>query len=78
MNHNIIVYTSALCSLCFMVKDFLITSHFSFQEVNVNLNPIARAKLIGKTKKLTVSRTNINREWISGFDPVRMLEAMQI
>ncbi|MHA6252782.1 glutaredoxin family protein [Oceanobacillus sp. CAU 1775] len=78
MENKITVYTSSFCSVCLMVKDFLITSDVLFEEVNVDLHPIKRAKLIGATKKLTVPQTNINGVWISGYDPVAFLKEMQV
>ncbi|MFC5587843.1 glutaredoxin family protein [Sporosarcina soli] len=78
MKHNITVYTTTLCPVCRMVKDFLNDSEIPFKEVNVDIRPIAMIKLIGKTKKLTVPQTNINGEWISGFDPIRILNAMSV
>lgn len=73
MKHNVTVYTTTLCPVCRMVKDFLNDSNIPFKEINVDINPIAMIKLIGITKRLTVPQTNMNGEWISGFDPVRML-----
>lgn len=59
-----------------MVKDFLNNADILFKEVNVDIHPIAMIKLIGKTKRLTVPQTNMNGEWITGFDPVRILIAI--
>lgn len=73
MKHNVTVYTTTLCPVCRMVKDFLNDSDIPFKEINVDINPIAMIKLIGKTKRITVPQTNMNGEWVSGFDPVRML-----
>ncbi|HJF31052.1 MAG TPA: glutaredoxin family protein [Sporosarcina psychrophila] len=78
MKDDVTVYTTTLCPVCRMVKDFLNDSDIPFKEVNVDIRPIAMIKLIGKTKKLTVPQTNMNGEWISGFDPVRMLSAISV
>lgn len=73
MKHDVTIYTTTLCPVCHMVKDFLNDLDIPFKEVNVDINPIAMIKIIAKTKRLTVPQTNINEVWISGFDPVRML-----
>lgn len=73
MKHDVTVYTTTLCPVCRLVKDFLDDLDIPFKEVNVDIRPIAMIKLIGKTKRLTVPQTNINGEWIAGFDPVNML-----
>ncbi|MBU5466252.1 glutaredoxin family protein [Virgibacillus sp. MSJ-26] len=76
MNQTVTVYTSSFCPVCGMVKSFLESFDITYKEVIVDLNPIARMKLIGKTKRLTVPQTNINGEWISGFDLERMLKIL--
>ena len=74
--HSIIIYTTSFCPVCTMVKHFLEMNKFFCDEVNIDLRPMERLKLIKKTKKLTVPQTNINGQWISGFHPVAMLEIM--
>src|SRR5690625_1888028 len=69
-----IVYTSALCPVCDMTKNLLTSLDIPFQEVNVDMNPIARGNLIVKTRKLNVPQTNINGKWISGFHPEKILK----
>lgn len=77
MQPRVTLYTTMLCPVCKMTKDFLDMCDIKHKEVHVDINPIARIKLIGKTGKLTVPQTNINGKWISGFDPQKMLEAVQ-
>ena len=76
MNKNITVYTTTMCPVCSMVRDFLTNMDIKYKEVNVDLNPIAMIKLIGKTRRFSVPQTNINGDWIFGFDPVRMLKVL--
>lgn len=73
---TVTVYTSSLCPVCDMVKRFLETFEIPYEEVMIDLNPIARLKLIATTKKLTIPQTNVNGEWISGFDPETMLKIL--
>ena len=76
VRHSITVYTTSFCPVCMMVKQFFEMNKLQFSEVNIDLRPIERLRLIKKTKKLTVPQTNINGKWISGFHPVAMLEVM--
>ncbi|OZU88616.1 NrdH-redoxin [Virgibacillus indicus] len=76
MNKSATIYTSALCPVCGMVKTFLDSFEVPYKEVNVDMNPIAMLKLIGKTKKLSVPQTNINGKWISGFNPEKMFQVI--
>lgn len=77
VNRSVTVYASTLCPVCGMVKSFLDSLDIAYEEVIVDLNPLARLKLIGKTKRLTVPQTNINGKWVSGFHPGKILEALQ-
>ncbi|GGA72114.1 glutaredoxin family protein [Ornithinibacillus halotolerans] len=74
MDRNITLYTTTMCPVCGMVKQFLNDMNIEYKEVNVDLNPIAMIKLIGKTKRFSVPQTNINGQWVFGFDPVRILK----
>ncbi|GIO26902.1 glutaredoxin family protein [Ornithinibacillus bavariensis] len=76
MNQNITLYTTTMCPVCGIVRDFLIIMNLTYKEVNIDINPIAMIKLIGITRKLSVPQTNINGEWVFGFDPVCMLELL--
>ncbi|WP_029191088.1 glutaredoxin family protein [Ornithinibacillus scapharcae] len=73
---SITIYTSTMCPVCGMTRDFLTNMNLEFKEINVDLNPIVLVKLIGKTRRLTVPQTLINGEWVFGFDPVGMLELL--
>ncbi|WP_093726450.1 glutaredoxin family protein [Terribacillus halophilus] len=76
MEPHITVYTSNLCPVCRMTKDFLRSMDIPFQEINIDLKPLAMLKLISQTYRLSVPQTNINGHWVFGFDPVGMLEKL--
>ncbi len=76
MDKSVTIYTSALCPVCGMVKNFLESINIPYKEVNVDLNPVAMLKLIGKAKRLSVPQTNINGKWVSGFNPEKMLQLL--
>lgn len=77
MSEKVIVYTTTFCPVCKMVKEFLTMNEIAYKEVNIDIKPLAMMKLIAKTGKFTVPQTKVNGEWISGFDPVRILKAIQ-
>ncbi|TRM11482.1 glutaredoxin family protein [Lentibacillus cibarius] len=77
MKHNIIIYTTTMCPVCSMLRDFLATMNIEYKEVNVDLNLIAMIKLIGKTRRLSLPQMSINDKWVFGFDPVNMLEMLK-
>ncbi|GKV69730.1 hypothetical protein NCCP2716_22280 [Sporosarcina sp. NCCP-2716] len=73
---DITVYTSRTCRVCRMVKDFLDDAGLPYEEIHVDLNPVAMLKLIGKRGRFTVPQTEIGGTWIAGFDPLKMLETV--
>ncbi|MET3699368.1 glutaredoxin 3 [Bacillus oleivorans] len=76
MNKNITLYTTTMCPICGMVRDFLTKMNIEYKEINVDFNPIEMIKLITKTRRFSVPQTNINGEWVFGFDPVRIIEVL--
>lgn len=76
MTQDVKLYTTTMCPICNMVRDFLTTMDIEYQEVYVDLHPLAMIKLIKQTRRISVPQTNINGKWIFGFNPVQMLEAL--
>lgn len=76
MSKVIKLYTTTMCPVCGMVREFLTSMNIEYKEVNIDFNPIEMLKLIGKTRKLSVPQTYINGQWVFGFDPIRMLELL--
>lgn len=77
MDKKVILYSTATCPVCEMVRGFLTNMNVEYDEVFVDLNPLEMIKLIGRTRRFTVPQTHINGQWVNGFDPVRMLELLQ-
>lgn len=78
LNPSITVYTTTLCPVCGLVKNFFNSIGITYKEVNVDVNPLVMITLIRKTGKLTLPQTNINGKWISGFDPVKKLRLLNV
>lgn len=77
MENNITVYTTTQCPFCHMLKGFLAQNNISFQEVNVERDPIAMQRVVNKTGQMGVPQTEINGKWVIGFDPESIMEAMK-
>ncbi|WP_339227416.1 glutaredoxin domain-containing protein [Oceanobacillus sp. FSL K6-2867] len=76
MKQNVTLYSTMMCPVCSMVRDFLTNMNIEYKEINVDIKPIEMIKLIKNTRKFSVPQTNINGDWVLGFDPVRMLELL--
>lgn len=73
MNNEVTVYSTNTCPYCDMMKNFLNQKNISFTEVNVQTDQVAAQKLVETTGQMGVPQTNINGEWVLGFDPDRVL-----
>jgi glutaredoxin len=60
-----------------MVKHFLKKQGLPFQEVNVQQNPAAGQRLVETTGQMGVPQTNVNGQWVIGYDPDRIMGFVQ-
>lgn len=77
MEANITVYTTTQCPYCKMIKDFLNEKEIPFKEVNVENDPTMMQKVVEQTGQMGVPQTEINGKWVLGFDPERILDAIE-
>ncbi|QBP41738.1 MULTISPECIES: glutaredoxin family protein [Paenisporosarcina] len=77
MKSKVTVYSSTTCPYCDMMKNFLVQNKIEFTEVNVQSDPAAAQKLVETTGQMGVPQTNINGQWVLGFDPNRVLELVR-
>lgn len=73
---EVTVYTTTTCPYCVMVKDFLKENNIDFKEVNVETNPVIMQDLVRKTGQMGVPQTEVNGQWIVGFDPMGIMQAL--
>lgn len=72
--NQITVYTTNTCPYCVKMKNFLEEEGLSYKEVNVQQDPIAANRLVNTTGQMGVPQTEINGQWVIGFDPQRVKE----
>ncbi len=70
--NDITVYTTTTCPYCVMVTDFLKEKNIEFKEVNVQSDPAIMQKIVDETGQMGVPQTDINGEWVLGFDPNKL------
>ncbi|QED49297.1 glutaredoxin family protein [Cytobacillus dafuensis] len=71
------VYSTTRCPYCVMLKNFLLEQNISFNEVNVETNPEIMQKLIAATGQMGVPQTEINGNWVIGYDPETIMKVIQ-
>lgn len=77
MMNQITVYTTTTCPFCHMVKHFLKKQGLPFQEINVQKDPAAGQRLVETTGQMGVPQTNVNGQWVIGYDPDRIMGFVQ-
>ncbi|MDI2586561.1 MULTISPECIES: glutaredoxin family protein [unclassified Psychrobacillus] len=75
--NQIKVYTTNTCPYCTMMKNFLNEKELPFEEVNVQEDPIAADRLVKMTGEMGVPQTEINGQWILGFDPEKVMQLVK-
>ena len=72
MTNQVTVYSTNTCPYCTMLKNFLDQNGIAYTDVNVQKDPVAASRLVQATGQMRVPQTNINGEWVLGFDPQRV------
>lgn len=75
--NQITVYTTDTCPYCVMMKNFLKDQGLPFKEVNVQQDPIAANRLVAATGQLGVPQTEINGQWVLGYDPEKVMRLVK-
>lgn len=75
--NQITVYTTSTCPYCTMVKNLLNSQGLTFKEVNVGLDQAAANRLVRATGQLGVPQTEINGQWVLGYDPERIMQLVR-
>lgn len=71
------VYTTTQCPYCVMLKNFLSEQNIPFSEVNVETKPEMMQQLVKTTGQMGVPQTEVNGQWIVGFDPNNIMTALK-
>ncbi|KKB41425.1 glutaredoxin family protein [Bacillus thermotolerans] len=75
--NEVTVYSTNTCPYCEMMKAFLQAQDIPFKEVNVQQDRKAAQRLVETTGQVGVPQTNINGDWIFGFDPDAVMELIK-
>jgi len=65
---QVTVYSTPSCSWCNKLKQYLRESNIPFRDVDVSKDPAVAQNLVKQTGQQGVPQTNINGQWIVGFD----------
>lgn len=70
------VYVTSTCPYCTMMTNYLADKKIPYKTINVQTDQAAAQKLVQTTGQMGVPQTEINGQWILGFDPAKVEAAL--
>lgn len=64
-------------SVLYYVKKLFSEQNILFKEVNVETNPDIMQQLVRTTRQMGVPQTEVNGQWIVGYDPNNIMKALR-
>ncbi|MGE7918594.1 glutaredoxin family protein [Viridibacillus sp. NPDC093762] len=77
MTLDVTVYSAVNCGYCVLMKNFLHEQNILYKEVIIQEKPEIAQELIAATGRLGVPQTNINGNWVLGYDPNSAMKIIQ-
>lgn len=75
---HVTVYSTPTCSWCNTLKSWLRKNGIPFSDIDVSRDQKAAQNLVQQTGQQGVPQTNINGQWVVGFDQKRLKELLEI
>lgn len=75
---NVIVYSTANCSYCIRLKEFLKEKGIEFTNIDISSNPGKTEEMVKKSGQMGVPVLDIEGEIIAGFDKKKISRILGI
>lgn len=75
---KVTVYSTPSCSWCNTLKGWLRKNNIPFTDVDVSRDEQAARSLVNRTGQQGVPQTDINGQWVVGFDQNRLRQLLEI
>lgn len=75
--NEVTVYTTNTCPYCVMLKNYLEAQSIDYKDVDVQQNPEAMQYVVNKTGQMGVPQSQVNGEWVLGFDPDKLVTLLK-
>lgn len=75
--NEVTVYTTNTCPYCVMLKNYLEAQSIDYKDVDVQKNPEAMQYVVNKTGQMGVPQSQVNGEWVLGFDPDKLVTLLK-
>ncbi len=70
---EITIYSTAVCPYCVAAKNFLKSKGQSWTEVRIDLDPVAREKMMASTRRTSVPQIFVGDVHVGGYDDMMAL-----
>ena len=74
----ITVFTTTTCAYCQMLKKYLTMKGYEYNVVNLDDDPDKRQELLEKTGAMTVPITQVDDEFVIGWNPSLLNKALGV
>lgn len=75
---QVTVYSTPTCTWCTTLKSYLNKNKIRYTDVDISRDPDAAQSLVSRTGQQGVPQTEINGQWVVGFDQKRLGELLEI
>ncbi|MEA1876731.1 MAG: glutaredoxin family protein [Bacteroidota bacterium] len=75
---QVTVYSTPACSWCTTLKSYLNKNKIRYTDVDISRDPNASQTLVARTGQQGVPQTEVNGQWVVGFDQKRLNELLEI
>ena len=75
---RVVVYSTPSCPWCNTLKNYLRSHNIPFRDVDVSRDPRAAEELVRRTGQQGVPQTEINGQWVIGFDQKKIDQLLEI
>ena len=72
------LFSTPICPYCFSLKRFLEEKGIEIEEIDISSDEKSAEEVLSKTKQTTVPVTEIDGEYVVGFDRKRICELLKI
>jgi glutaredoxin 3 len=74
--HAIKVYSTTWCGFCHQLKAWLKAGGYKYEEVDIENDEEAQKEMMQATQQMGVPVTNIDGNWVVGFDRAKITELL--
>ena len=75
---KVTVYSTSTCPWCTRLKDWLKENKIEFEEIDVSIDLDSARRMVEKTGQMGVPVTEIDNQFVTGFDINKLKELLKI